>query len=86
MADITDEELERLALAAEPDPQIDADATPFGTGDGDAALLPAWYMPPARRVDRRPTRVLVVALVVGALVLVNGVGLCVTYGWPEIAW
>jgi hypothetical protein len=27
-----------------------------------------------------------VAGIVAALVIVNGAGLCVTYGWPEIAW
>ena len=27
-----------------------------------------------------------VAYGVGALLLINGAGLCVTYGFPEIAW
>jgi hypothetical protein len=43
-------------------------------------------MPAVQRVDRRPRRVLAVAVIVGALLVVNGAGLCVTYGLPEIAW
>lgn len=84
--EISDAELARLALAADPDQEIDVDAVPFGADDTDRSLLPEWYMPAARGFDRRPRRVLTVALVVGALVLVNGAGLCVTYGMPEIAW
>ena len=48
--------------------------------------LPAWYMPvdgPIRRTRSR--RVVVIGIIV-ALLVVNGAGLCVTYGLPEIAW
>ena len=81
-----DDELTALALAADPDAPIDPDAVPFGHDDGDRGLLPAWYMPAPRGLDRRPTRRLAVAGIVLALLLVNGAGLCVTYGFPEIAW
>ena len=41
-------------------------------------------MPAAVRAGRRHR--VVVALIIGALLVVNGAGLCVTYGFPEIAW
>jgi hypothetical protein len=31
-------------------------------------------------------RRLVLVGIIGALLLINGAGLCVTYGFPEIAW
>jgi hypothetical protein len=84
-AGILDEELTALALAADPDAPIPDDAEPWTNGAGPAGLLPAWYMPPAVRTARRGRRV-VVAVVVGTLLLVSGAGLCVTSGFPEIAW
>lgn len=87
---VSDEDLARQALMADPDEPIDDDAVPFAPGDRGAALLPEWYMPATlrsvgtRRERRR--RGVAVACVVGALVVVNGAGLCVTYGLPEIAW
>ncbi len=87
--EISDEELTALALAADPDVALGDDAVPFGssdtTADPDHALLPAWYMPLGlRRADR--TRRFVIAGIIGALIVVNGAGLCVTYGLPQIAW
>lgn len=81
-----DDELTALALAADPDPEIDPDAVPFGDVDAEGGLLPAWYMPMPRGFDRRPSRRIVVCGLVVALLIVNGAGLCVTYGLPEIAW
>ena len=81
---ISDEELTALALAADPDAPLGDDAAPWIVDDGHAALLPAWYMPAAVRAGRRHR--VVVALIIGALLVVNGAGLCVTYGFPEIAW
>jgi hypothetical protein len=86
--EISDEELTALALAADPDAALDDDAVPFGGGaddDDPDALLPAWYMPRAVRHGRRRHR-LVIAGIIGALLVVNGAGLCVTYGIPQIAW
>ncbi len=86
---LPDDELSVLALGAEPHDPFTVDAEPFGL---DAApggtLLPAWYMPPPQRsaADRTPGRLVAVGAVVVSLVLLNGVGLCVTYGIPEIAW
>ena len=82
----TDDELTEAALAADPDEPIPNDAVPFGQSDHGGALLPEWYMPTPQRVDRRPRVVLAVGGIVLGLLVVNGAGLCVTYGWPEIAW
>jgi hypothetical protein len=86
-AEISDEELTALALAADPDAALGPDAVPFGglADDDPAALLPAWYMPPAVRHGRRRHRFVIAGIIV-ALLVVNGAGLCVTYGFPQIAW
>ena len=81
--EISDEELTALALAADPDAAVADDAVPFGDGDQRAGLLPAWYMPAPRQRAGRSRRV-VFAVFIGALLVVNGAGLCVTYGIPEI--
>jgi hypothetical protein len=86
METFTDEELAELAIAADPDVPIDADAVPFGHTPVDGGLLPAWYMPVPGTARRTRPRVVVVAAVIASLVIVNGAGLCVTYGLPEIAW
>jgi hypothetical protein len=86
MESFTDDELAALALAADPDAPIDDDAVPFGQTDGDLALLPEWYMPAAGSVRRTRPRVVAVSAIIASLVIVNGVGLCVTSGFPEIAW
>lgn len=82
---ITDEELAALAMAADPDAPVDPDAVPFG-GVEESPLLPEWYMPMPQSTGRSPRRVLAVTAIIAALVVVNGAGLCVTYGLPEIAW
>lgn len=87
-APITDAELTALALAADPDAPLDADAVPLRSvdegGRADCAL-PAWYMPAAVAGTSRRKRV-VIGVLIGAFVVVNAAGLCVTYGIPEIAW
>ena len=84
--DVSDEELERLALSADPNPEIDDDALPFGVADSDLGLLPEWYMPVPQSFGRRPRNVIGAVTITAALLMVNGAGLCVTYGFPEIAW
>jgi hypothetical protein len=86
MVSFTDDELAELALAADPDVPIADDAVPFGVGDRGAALLPEWYMPAPASVRRTRPRVLAVSAIIASLIIVNGAGLCVTYGIPEIAW
>ena len=82
---ISDEELAALALAADPDRPLDPDAVPIPLVSGMAGQLPEWYMPPTSSVRGTARRVLLGGLVI-ALVVINGAGLCVTYGLPEIAW
>jgi hypothetical protein len=82
----TDDELSALAMAADPDAPIPDDAVPFGQPAVDGVLLPEWYMPAPGSFRRTRTRVIAVSAIIGSLLLVNGAGLCVTYGWPEIAW
>lgn len=81
---ISDEELTALALAADPDAEVDADAVPFDPGgDGESYHpLPAWYMPVPQGPPRplRGWRRAVGLVVVGSFVLINAYGLCSTYG------
>jgi putative Ca2+/H+ antiporter (TMEM165/GDT1 family) len=83
---ISDEELAELAMAADTDAPIADDAVPFGSTAGTAfALLPSWYMPaPSLRQSRG--RVLVLAGVVLALLVIGVMGMCVTNGVPEPVW
>lgn len=80
---LTDEELSELALSADPDTPVAADAVPFWevTGNKAEGPLPEWYMPAAaggrlltgwRRVPP--------AFVVASLLVINASGLCITYG------
>jgi hypothetical protein len=84
--EISDDELTALALAADLDAPIDPSARPFVSDDTPPGLLPGWYMPPAVARSAGRGRRVVIAGIVGALVLVNAAGLCVTFGLPEIAW
>ena len=79
---IADDELAALALAADPDVAVPTDAVSLWdlAGWNDGALLPAWYMPaPQRRSSARWQR-WVIGLVVASFLLINGYGLCSTYG------
>jgi len=80
------DELTAEALAADPETPLDADAEPFTDGAPRRGLLPEWYMPMPASTRRTRPRMLMVGALVAALVVVNGAGLCVTYGFPEIAW
>jgi hypothetical protein len=76
---ISDAELTALALAAA-DAEVPDDAVPWRPGDGPQAILADWYMP-AATTGRRDWRARVVAgAFIASLVLINGAGLCVTYG------
>ena len=81
---ITDEELTALALSADPDQPLDADAVPIGVYLANAVgPLPEWYMAPvmARHTGRRQRAVILA--VVSSFVLIEAFGLCSTYGqWP----
>ncbi len=82
---IDDDELVELALAADLDAPVPDDAVPWTGADPAAGLLPSWYMPPTVTVRGRRRRV-VVGVLVASFLAVNAAGLCVTYGFPEIAW
>ena len=86
---VTDDELTALALAADPDAEVAADAVPLsqwgGSGfdaDGHVHPLPAWYMPVPMGSPRplRGWRRAVGLLVVGSFLAINAYGLCSTYG------
>ena len=86
---VTDDELTALALAADPDVEVPADAVPLHLLEAaDEALLPDWYMPaPAGGGRRHHTSAQrrVAYLLIGAFLAINAAGLCVTYGWVSIA-
>jgi hypothetical protein len=89
LAELSDDELTRLALAADPNAPIPDDAVSFWdiVGDHTEPLLPAWYMPApsgggGRR--RRWKRVVAITLIVAFLV-VDAYGLCSVYGSITIA-
>ena len=85
----TDDELTALALAADPDAGVAADAVPMGellgsgAWAGEGQLLPGWYMPSPMGASRllQGWRRRVVLLIVASFVLINAVGLCSTYGY-----
>jgi len=81
---LTDEELEAEAMAADPDVAVAADAVPLwdlAGGQGNE-LLPTWYMPAPMRGRSAPLwQRLVIALIVASFLLIDGYGLCSTYGW-----
>jgi hypothetical protein len=81
-ADITDEELTELALAADPNAPLPEDAVPIGVhlSQFAAAPLPLWYMPAAMRSSGGRWRLPVVVAVVSAFFLIDALGLCNTYG------
>jgi hypothetical protein len=82
--DVTDDELAAEAMAADPDVAVSDDAVPFG--EAVNGLLPDWYMPTSGPIRRTRPRVVAVVGLILSLLIVNAAGLCVTYGWPEIAW
>jgi len=78
---ISDEELTALALAADPDQPLDADAVPvavyLATTPGP---LPEWYMAPVMTRHSGRRRQAVILAIVGAFLLIEAFGLCSTYG------
>ncbi len=76
---ISDEELERLALAARPDAELDDDAVPWSPTGLDP-LIADWYMPAPVGTRRDWLARAVAATVIASIVAINAAGLCVTYG------
>ena len=79
---VSDDELTALALAADPDASVAADAVSLWdlAGWNREELLPAWYMPAPLRGSSSRRQRWVIGLVVASFVLINGHGLCSTYG------
>ena len=77
---MSDEELTRLALTASPELDLADDAVPIQPIDPTADLLPSWYMPASSGHAEPGWRRRVALVVVGAILLINAAGLCVTYG------
>ncbi len=77
----TEAELTELALAADPDAPVDADAVPLAVYLGEVAgLLPEWYMPTPMLRRASAWRVPVVMAIVAAFVFIEALGLCSTFG------
>jgi hypothetical protein len=83
--ELTDEELTRQALAAEPNLVLDDDTLPLFDPDERGGLLPGWYMPTAVAHSSRRSKRAVVVLLIVALLLVVASGFCITYGALTIA-
>ena len=81
---VSDEELERLALAADPYAPLDANARPW-TWEAPSTDLPDWYMPAAIATRHsRSTRIVVASIIFGFL-LIDASGLCITSGFLTLA-
>jgi hypothetical protein len=82
---LSDDELTQLALAADPDAPLAADAVPIGMHLSQLAIaLPEWYMPSAVASSGRRWRLPVVMTIVSAFLFIEALGLCNTYG--VLAW
>lgn len=78
---ISDEELTELALAADPDAPLAADAVPMDQHLSQfSGALPLWYMAPVVRSGGGRWRRPIILAVVGAFLLIDALGLCNTYG------
>ena len=78
---LSDDELAALALAADPDAGIPEDALPIHVHlAAFGSPLPPWYMPPAMSRGGRRWKLPFVIAVVAAFLVIDGLGLCNTYG------
>ena len=85
--DITDDELTALALAADPNAPLAADAVPLRLLNAEGEpLLPEWYMPASAGRVRRDWRSRVAISMAVGIVLINACGICITNGFAELPW
>jgi hypothetical protein len=78
---LTEADLIAQALASDPDRPADPDAVPFGEHlASSAGLLPSWYMPAPMGGRRRGWRQVAVVVVIVSFLVINALGLCITYG------
>ena len=85
METLTDDELTALALAADPDVELDDDAVSLWDlepTDPEDHLLPAWYMPsPMVGARLQGWKRTVGLVIIFSFLVINAAGLCSTYGW-----
>jgi hypothetical protein len=81
---ITEDRLAELAMAADPNQPMDADAVPLsvylGGLEQSEGLLPQWYMPTPMARSGSRWRLPVVLVIVAAFVIIEAAGLCSTFG------
>ncbi len=82
---VSDDELTSLALSADPHPDIDFSVAPWRAASAAGALLPDWYMPAPAGRHRGTVAKVGVAVIIVSFVLINALGLCVTYGFVSLA-
>ena len=83
---ITDDELEALALAADPNPVLTPDARPWaGPDDATPQLLPDWYMPKPFTRSRASWPAVVAAVIIAGFLVIDAFGLCITSGFLSLA-
>jgi hypothetical protein len=76
---LSEEQLTELALAADPNAPLPADAVPIDVHLSKFDPLPLWYMPPVARSGSGRWRRPIVLAVVGAFLMIDALGLCNTY-------
>jgi hypothetical protein len=84
---LTDEELCRLALAADPSAPLSDEAIPLSLhlAQFAGATLPGWYMAPATARGGRGWRTPIVVAIISAFLLIEALGLCNTFGQLSLA-
>jgi hypothetical protein len=83
---VTGDELEALALAADPTAPLPDDAVPYDQVLGATpSLLPDWYLGRAATAHASRWRRPVVLAVIAAFLLIDAGGLCSTYGIITLA-
>jgi hypothetical protein len=84
---LSDSELTSLAMAADPDAPLSADAVPLHIhlARFAGAELPQWYMAPAAARSGRRWRTPVVLTIIAAFLLIEALGLCNTFGQLSLA-
>ena len=81
----TDEEIAAQALAADPDLQLGDDVVPLSMHRREFGnVLPDWYMPPPSAHGPRRRNAVIATVIIASLLLVNALGLCITYGRLEV--
>ena len=77
----TDAELTAFAIAADPDLPLGEDAVPMSIYLAQLPIaLPDWYMPSVMVRGGKRWRIPIVLLIVAAFLIIEGMGLCNTFG------